>query len=192
MSVSHSGEKNHFFGKTHSELTRQIIGVKTRERDQSGKRNPFFGRQHSSETRTRMSKTRADGLASGRIINTNEYGNKSWYVSSKTNERVRCDSTLEKFRMIQLDRDVTVSDWSKRHGIKIAYLFNGEVKHYVPDFLITTITGEKILEEVKGYDVKASQKYQALQKYCEENCLTARWITQTELERQGYRNFKEN
>ena len=191
MSLAHTGEKNHFFGQKHSEHTRHLIGEKTTQRNQIGERNAFFGRQHSTETRVRMSKSRAQGLASGRIINTNKYGNKSWFVSNKTNERVRCDSTLEKFRMMQLDNDPNVRNWTKQHGIKIPYVFDGSVKHYVPDFLIITITDEKILEEVKGYDVKAREKLEALLKYCAENDLIARWVTQTELEQQGYRKFKD-
>jgi hypothetical protein len=149
MSEAHIGEKNHFLVRNtlNKHVTRQLICQKTKQRDQNGARNPFHGHHHTPETRERMSKSRADGLASGRIINTHEYGNKSWYVSSKTNERVRCDSILEKFRMTQLDNDPNVCDWTKRYGIKIPYVFNGYTKHYVPDFLITTNSGEKSLKK---------------------------------------------
>jgi hypothetical protein len=191
MSLSHQGERNHFFGKRHTAETRKKIGQSTLARDQSGERNPFYGHTHSIETRSKMSSTRASGIALGEITNDNRYGRKSWYRSAKTGVCERCDSILEKFRMSQLDEDASVLTWTKKHGIKIPYVFDGSVRHYVPDFLITLATGEMILEEVKGYDVKAAEKQRALQEFCAEHGMSARWTSQSTLEIQGYLKFKQ-
>lgn len=190
MSISHSGERNHFFGLRHTDVTKRMISEKSKERTQ-GSNNPFFGKKHSIETRKRMSESRAKGIAEGRIPNTNGYGSKSWYVSSKTGEHVYCDSLLEKFRMLQLDVDPDVVSWTKKHGIRIPYVTDKQ-RYYVPDFLITTSSGDQLLEEVKGRDLNAHAKHAALKTYCNENGLNHRWIDQTMLEQQGYRTFVEN
>jgi group I intron endonuclease len=50
MSDSKTGEKNHFYGKTHSEETKiKMIDSKT------GEKNHFYGKTHSEETKRRMS-----------------------------------------------------------------------------------------------------------------------------------------
>ncbi len=190
MSVSHLGERNHFFGKQHTIATKAMIGEKSKVRTQ-GSDNPFSGRNHTSETCKRMSETRAEGIASGRIPNTNGYGSKSWYTSTKTNEHVYCDSLLEKFRMLQLDADPAIRTWTKRHGIKIPYVTDKQ-RHYVPDFLIITSSGDQLLEEVKGRDLNAQAKHEALKVYCDMNGMSYRWIDQTMLEQQGYRTFVES
>lgn len=92
--------------------------------------------------------------------------------------------------MTQLDSDPEVSSWTKKHGIKIPYDFEGRTRHFVPDFLITLNSGERVLEEVKGYDIKAAEKHQALLMYCSKHGLTARWVEQAILETQGYLQFK--
>ena len=190
MSESRTGSGNSFFGRKHDEETRRKIGDATLNRNQSGDRNPFYGHRHSLETRKKMSTSRAKGIAEGKISNTNGYGTKSWYSSSKTGERVHCDSLLEKFRMIQLDNDSTVLTWTKKHGIKIPYVTDRQ-RNYVPDFLITLTSGEKLLEEVKGLDKNAQVKQEALMLYCSNNNMSHRWIDQTLLEIQGYRTFVE-
>ena len=46
-----SGENNPFYGKTHSKETRELISKKLKERDISGENNPFYGKTHSEETK---------------------------------------------------------------------------------------------------------------------------------------------
>lgn len=181
--------KNHFFGKCHSEETKKHL--REVHPDFSGEKNPFYGKTHSIETRKQMSESRANGIANGRIPNKNGFGTKSWYHSTKTNEDVYCDSLLEKFRMIQLDHDPCVTYWTKKHHIKIQYL-DTKQRNYVPDFLITLTSGELILEEIKGYDIRANVKYEALKRYCLEHGLKYNWIDQAALENEGYRKFVES
>lgn len=47
------GEANGFYGKHHSEETKQKIGEKSKERNQ-GELNPFYGKHHSEETKQKM------------------------------------------------------------------------------------------------------------------------------------------
>jgi len=49
------GTKNPFFGKHHSEETKEKIRKKLRPINQ-GKRNPFYGKHHSEETKAKLSK----------------------------------------------------------------------------------------------------------------------------------------
>jgi hypothetical protein len=47
------GEANGFYGKHHTEETKQKIGEKSKERNQ-GELNPFYGKHHSEETKQKM------------------------------------------------------------------------------------------------------------------------------------------
>ncbi len=136
-----------------------------------------------------MSNSRALGIANGSIPNTNGFGTKSWYVSTKTNEKIFCDSLLERFRFIMLDNDPNVKTWTKQHQLKIEYEFNDEIHRYVPDLYVTLTSDEILIEEIKGYDKRSELKEKALEKYCLENKIRYRWITQTQLETLGYREF---
>jgi len=48
-----SGEKNPFFGKTHSPKTRELLSVHALQR--TGEKNPFFGKTHPPKTRKLLS-----------------------------------------------------------------------------------------------------------------------------------------
>lgn len=62
MSVSRSGVKNHFYGKTHTQETKEKISKKAKERNVSGERNPFYGKTHSEESVQRAKETLGDKL----------------------------------------------------------------------------------------------------------------------------------
>lgn len=51
MSEAHKGEKNAFYGKTHSEETRKKLSDINKTKNTSGKNNYFYGKVHSEETR---------------------------------------------------------------------------------------------------------------------------------------------
>lgn len=70
MSESHKGESNAFYGKHHSEETKQKLS-KDRKGKGVGENNPFYGKSHSEETKQKLSK-----YASTRIRDKNpNYGN---------------------------------------------------------------------------------------------------------------------
>lgn len=54
MRDSHSGEKNHFFGKKHSDETIAAIKIKCKEK-LSGSNNPWFGKTLSEEHKLKIS-----------------------------------------------------------------------------------------------------------------------------------------
>ena len=189
MSLARKGEGNSFFGKTHTEEARRKIALNSQRF--TGENNPFFGKHHTAETCQRMSESRARGIADGTIPNTNGYGRKGWYTSSKSSESFFYDSMLEKFYMQRLDSDVTVVTWTKRHGIRIPYTnCDGVPKMFVPDFLVTRDRAS--IEEVKGRDKNAEFKRFALHKFAETKQMSYRWVTQGELEVLGYRSWIRN
>ena len=198
ISLSNKGKNNAFYGKKHTEKSKQ----KMRENrlDTSGENNPmygvhrfgrdnpFYGKKHTKESRNIMSTTRSQLISEGKInITKNSRGYKGWYFSTKNNEKFYHDSALELYRMMQLDNCDDINWWTKRHGIRIPYIRDNNQKNYVPDFLIQYKNGNKVLEEIKGYDPYANIKRNALLKYCSENKLIFRWINQEEVE--GYRQW---
>lgn len=188
ISESRKGSKNSFFGKIHSQETRALIGLKSSERNK-GLNNPFYGKKHDDESRKKMSESRAYGIANGTIVNTNGFGRKAWYISTKSGESFYADSALEMFYMKLLDTNPTVISWTKRHGIRIYYRDSEEkLRYFVPDFRVETEQGVTI-EEVKGFDERSKFKLDALRSFCSKNNLKFRWIEQTELEQLGYRKF---
>jgi aminoglycoside N3'-acetyltransferase len=63
----------------------------------------------------------------------------------------RYESTWELEYMKKLERDKTVTKWTKNHGIVIEYITEaGNKRGYHPDFLVERIDSTKELHEVKG------------------------------------------
>jgi type III restriction enzyme len=64
------------------------------------------------------------------------------------------DSTWEASEAFELDRSKHVSAWVKNDhlGLQIAYVYQGIVKKYRPDFLIRLLSGVMLVLEVKGQD----------------------------------------
>jgi hypothetical protein len=57
MSESKMGEKNHFYGKKHSDVSKTLMINKLKIL-MSGENNPFYGKTHSEETKTMMSNSK--------------------------------------------------------------------------------------------------------------------------------------
>lgn len=55
MSIAHTGEKNGFYGKHHSEETKELLSLQ-RKGNNTGEDNSFYGKQHSEETKNKLSK----------------------------------------------------------------------------------------------------------------------------------------
>lgn len=207
LGKSVAGKNNPFYGKHHSKETIEQI-VKTlkdpngkhsqsvtsleykeiQRKGSTGKKNGFYGKHHTKESRKKMSATKSQLIADGKLnVNINGRGSKGWYLSEKNDKKFYYDSLLELYRMIQLDNDVDVKFWSKNHGIRIPYLKKGICKNYVPDFLIHYENGNVVLEEIKGYDPNAKIKKKALMEYCTKTGLIFNWINQEELK--GYKKW---
>lgn len=163
------GEHNISYGKDRHEILRYARSFQ--------KINGMTGKHHTSEAKEKMSKRKADLISSGKFdIMSNNRGKKSIYFSLKMNERFHADSILELARMKELDADDNVEVWTKKHGIRIKYTWEGYQRTYVPDFLIVE-NNVKIIEEVKGRFFNADlEKEEAAKRYCNENGLTYRRI----------------
>ncbi len=151
-----------------------------------------FSRKFSDETKQKMSRIKAMQISSGNFdIKSNNRGRKFWYFSKKNNTFFHADSALEMFRMTQLDDDVSIYKWTKRHYIRIKYEYKGAIKNTVPDFLIELNTGDKIIEEVKGRvtEIEIAKKI-AIENYCIKNNFLFVYSTQKELNKNNdYRKF---
>lgn len=197
LSEVEAGSSNHFFGKHHSDESRKKMSkaqsemgglynmMKNKLTDDefkiywvkycenlSGDKNHFFGKTHSTATREHLSITRANLISSGQIdLVPSHYGLKGYYTSKKTGEIFRFDSFIEYLRMIILDADSNIANWTKRHKIRIKYEFDGAQKNYIPDFLIVRVDGYEVIEEVKGYENKKKKeaKFLALRRHCNDN-----------------------
>lgn len=202
MSERFSGCNNPFFGKNHSEQSKNKmkgshdswnstknklskeeyeVWYKNYCDSLSGSKNHFYGKHHSVETRKHLSEVRAKLIADGTIdLKPSHYGLKGYYYSTKMNEMFRYDSFIEYLRMKMLDADKNVNYWTKRHGIKIPYMLNGIQKHYVPDFLINN----SIVEELKGYEEqdKKMAKLTILKSYCDNNNFKCNILTYQDID----------
>lgn len=168
------GERNVSYGKDRSEILRHARSFQ--------KINGMTGRHHTLEAKEKMSKRKADLISSGKFdIMSNNRGRKSKYFSFKMNEEFHADSILELARMKELDADSDVAVWTKKHGIRVKYTWNGYQRTYVPDFLIVE-SNIKIIEEVKGRFFNADlEKEEAAKKYCNENGFLYRRINRKDV-----------
>ena len=127
-------------------------------------------------TKKLQSEVKAKLIADGTIdLRPSRYGLKGYYFSPKMDEMFRYDSLIELLRMKMLDMMDDVISWTKRHGITIKYNLDGEIKNYIPDFLVKKKDSSIILEELKGYEEESKKqaKFKALKKYCKKYKWTA-------------------
>lgn len=85
----------------------------------------------------------------------------------------RYDSSWELQYMKKLERDKTISKWTKNHGITIQYVTEaGNVRGYRPDFLIERVDETKELHEVKGgqylNNLDTIRKHEAAKNWCKK------------------------
>lgn len=149
-----------------------------------------FGGESWELAKQKMSETRSQLMAEG-LLNTKTKGKTGYYISKKTKQKEYFQSTYELYRMIQLDQDVDVIHWTKKHGIAISFISEKKTKKYIPDFYIIK-TGCKILEEVKSpwtdkNEIYKQEKHQAAVTYCTEQGLKFEW----NILRIGYKEIKE-
>jgi len=181
-----SGDRNPMFGKSvfgnlsdeekkilYSEIGKKSSITMKRNKTFVGDRNPMFGKNVLDIWIKKFGKERALEMWSNKFnsmrIPSYDHG---WYQSIKTNEENYFQSSYEKIRMNELDRNEDVLYWTKRHGILIEYFLDNKKYHYVPDFLIEYNNGDIFMEEVKGY-IKEPNVFNAKCKaatiFCEVN-----------------------
>src|SRR3990167_3671234 len=106
------------------------------------------------------------------------------------------DSLLERDYMVEMEQDPGVKSWTKKHGIKIPYMYLGLFRrNYLPDFLIEYNDGSKELHEGKGLPLlfwsSTKEKRAAAQEWCQQRGMRYKVVT---LGRQIFyiNNFVEN
>lgn len=145
-------------------MTGRKITWKEKIRKSHWSRNEKIRKEIVENQSARMAELAANGKQNSHLGKFK----KGTYQSKKTGAIELYDSSYELKRMQELDLDPNVLSWTKKHGIRIPYTFNGCIMHYVPDFLIVC-TNEILLEEVKGFIKNADQfilKYNAGMLYC--------------------------
>lgn len=179
--------KENKWGK-HDEKTRLLISdkiSKSWEKDErvvkhNKARNNFklingYLPTSSPSAREKISEQNAKRYLDTGHLTTYKNCEKGYYDNKKTGNKEYYHSSWEKKLMIELDNNINVISWTKKHGIIIKYKHDGIMKSYIPDFLIVYSNGMKIIEEVKGYidnvDVFLLKKV-ACEMYCLENGLT--------------------
>lgn len=85
------------------------------------------------------------------------------------------ESALEREYMVELERDLAVKKWTKRHGIKIPYKFLGFTRHYLPDFLVEYQDGSKEIHETKGLPLLLWLSTKLKSESAEEFCKQQGW-----------------
>ena len=80
------------------------------------------------------------------------------------------DSTWEKSDALSLDKSQYVRSWVKNDhlGFEIYYLYEGEVRKYLPDFITQLKNGVKLIIETKGKETKQDKiKFKYLEEWVE-------------------------
>lgn len=205
------GEKNPFFGKKHNEQTLKILKEKStiqienlrkdpekfdewRNKNSianTGTKNHFYGKTHSQSTKKHLSKVKSKMLSMGEIELKYPRGFSSHYISTKSNQEEKSDSFYEYIFMKFLDKDNTILSWTKKHGIVIEYIFQNELKNYVPDFYIEYENGKKQIVEIKGYEEihKKNAKFDALYEFSNIKNIEHKIVTQKEISEIIRNNF---
>ena len=93
----------------------------------------------------------AELISQGKLLPHKNRGFKYGSYVKKSGKIEHYRSSYELKRMIELDNDESVINWTVKHGICIPYTIDDSKKNYTPDFLIEYISGKIVLEEVKGY-----------------------------------------
>ncbi len=120
----------------------------------------------SEETKQKMSIAAANRCENYGV----KYFKRGYYTSIKTGIEEFYASGLELQRMKELDKDMNVIKWTKKHHIVIKYEYD-RLRRYIPDFLIQ-YKNKIVLEETKGriFDQeKLNLKIEAAKIYCSNN-----------------------
>lgn len=162
-------------GVPHTDETKRVLSQKAYERMADPLRNPFIGKKRSLESREKQSKTRSERFVDG------TYAWKTWakagnVLSSKLGRDVFCRSSWEKRAVKILDEDALVAAFEEEPLSIPYYRQEGDrrnLRHYVPDFLITYADGKRSLVEVKPAchieaDVNVA-KFAAAREVCAKN-----------------------
>jgi len=174
--------------KKHSKETKELL---------SKQRNKYFethdgywkNKKFSEEMKNKISATRAKRWANGEYDHIKMAWAKGKYFFQKAGKEVWYRSSWELAYMKYLDsREDIIS--CEYEGLKISYHdLQNKKRYYIPDFLVEHESGKKVLYEVKPFLRKDSEtnkrKFKAARKYCKENNMKFKVITERYLKHIG-------
>ena len=161
-----------FKGKKHTEASRKKMSKSQR------------GKKRSITTRKKISDAMTFAVISGKRIpgTRGEWGH---FISNKNNGvSLYYQSSYELRAFEILEQDPLVMCYVP-HPFSISYIFNGIEKRYIPDLLISYISGDQLLMEVKArWEINTPRnlvKFAAAQLYCQEHGLVFSVWTEKDL-----------
>lgn len=161
---------------------------KLREKN-SGKNNGFYGKKHTEKSKQKMCDARSKLITDGKM-NWALFGHKSGqHQSSKLNKFVHYRSSWEEMTMHWLDSNVDVLTW-EYESVRIPYRYDDHKRWYIPDFIITYVDGHREMWEIKPKEFVGTEKVrlktEAAQLFCQQNSITAYVVmSKRELHLQG-------
>lgn len=136
-----------------------------------------FGKNHTKETCERISETRSKKWISGEYPNIWQTGK---VFSNKMRKEMSYRSSWEREFIDYLDNNNKISSFYVE-SITIKYHYD-QIRHYIPDFLVEYVDGKKEIIEIKPscfLEHKINKlKFAAARKYCEENNMKFRVLTE--------------
>lgn len=184
-SLMNSGENNPFYGQTHSEQSRQLM--RENHADFTGDNNPLRRAIERDESvrerlsaavkeghrrlkvdrpsdydhwRENLSSSIADAHIAGKLQSFGRGHTQGWVLCE--DERIFCRSSYE----------IAFVEWcAENHyniqpaNIKIPYLFDGQIRNYVPDFILNELFLVEIKPKSRIKTKRNLQKFAAGSKY---------------------------
>ena len=167
--TKHTDERIKDLGKKVSSVLRRKFA--NGEMSNAGENNGMYGKNHSKETKDQISVTRSDKIING------EYAlwfKKGTVYSNKMNEEIVFRSSWEEACIKFFDGDNDVSSF-EFEPLRIPYVDNssGNIRNYIPDFIVSYSDGTKKMIEVKPSffidDPTNQAKFKAAREYCEKH-----------------------
>ena len=176
-SCAHTGENNGQFGLGKEQARNKVPRWHTGKTKESDPRLRALGEKISIIV--------ADKMVSGSWSPPTTGFKGEHYVGKKNGaEKVYLRSSYESRYARMIDEDPKVVSW-EYEPLRIPYMFEGSVRNYVPDFLVTHVDGEKILVEVKPDSLVETPaniaKLSAAASWCELNGVELVIVTEGEL-----------
>lgn len=115
--------------------------------DKNGGYRQYINSTKWTKIKKQISDTISQKIADGEIgIGTNNHFHNGWYNG------FWYQSGLELESMIFFDKNGNIKNWTNKHGIRIKYKHpDGNMRYYIPDFLVALINGKELLIEMKGF-----------------------------------------
>lgn len=173
-------------GHPHSQELKDRWSVERSDGRMCGKNNGMFGRKHRDDSREAMSLTKTQKMINGEY-DKSKFSKKGEVFATKANKTISYRSMWELKAIELLETDANVVSF-KFECVRIPYVYGirndgtPQIRHYVPDFIITFTNNSMKMVEVKPncYVNSAMNvaKASAAREYCREVGMTYEFWTQ--------------